>query len=311
MHSSSIRESAKYVFRTEADAILALADRLDESFDQVVEELIATKGRVVVSGVGKSGLIGHKISATFSSTGTPSFFMHPTEAFHGDLGMVHVEDVFVLISYSGETDEVLKLLPFLRDNKNRMIAFTGNKQSKLAAAVHHVVDISVAKEACPLQLAPTASTTATLAMGDAIAIAVMQKRGFHSENFAKFHPGGSLGRRLLLKVRDEMVKENLPFVEPTATAMEVIHAITKARLGLAIVKLESGVGLITDGDLRRAMERLADEFFNVDAQAIMTVSPKTISSTASAHDAMQWMHERKITSLLVVENDQIVGVFQK
>lgn len=311
MIDPSIRESAKYVFRTEADAILALADRLDDSFDRVVDELIATKGRVVVAGVGKSGIIGHKISATLSSTGTPSFFMHPTEAFHGDLGMVHVEDVFLLISYSGETDEVLKLLPFLRDNQNRMIALTGCKTSKLACAVHHVVDVSVAKEACPLQLAPTASTTATLAMGDAIAIAVMRKRGFHSENFAKFHPGGSLGRRLLLKVRDEMVTENLPFVAPTASVMEVIHAITRARLGLAIVRSDQGIGLITDGDLRRAMERLANEFFSVDAQAIMTVSPKTISPTASAHDAMQWMHERKITSLLVVENDQIVGVFQK
>jgi arabinose-5-phosphate isomerase len=307
----TIRQSARSVFQIEASAILALADRLDATFDQVVEEITQTQGRVIVCGIGKSGIIARKISATLSSTGTPSFFMHPAEAFHGDLGMIQVEDIFLLISYSGETDEVLKLLPFLRDNKNRMIALTAGKRSRLASAVHHVLDISVEKEACPLQLAPTASTTATLAMGDAIAIAVMEKRGFQPESFAKFHPGGSLGRRLLLKVRDEMAFENLPFVSGDATAMEVIHAITRGRLGLAIVQSDQEIGLITDGDLRRAMERLAGDVFQVNARSIMTRNPKTVSPTASAHDAVQRMHEAKITSLLVLENDKIVGVFQK
>lgn len=307
----SIHDSARNVFQIEAAAILALADRLDEAFEKAVEAIVAAKGRVVVSGIGKSGIIARKISATLSSTGTPSFFMHPAEAFHGDLGMIHVEDIFLLISYSGETDEVLKILPFLRDNKNQMIALTAGNRSRLASAVHHVLDISVEKEACPMQLAPTASTTATLAMGDAIAIAVMERRGFQPESFAKFHPGGSLGRRLLLKVRDEMVTENLPFVSPDATAMEVIHAITRGRLGLAIVKANHEIGLITDGDLRRAMERLAGDVFQVDAKSIMTRNPKTTSPTASAHDAVQRMHQSKITSLLVVENDQVVGVFQK
>src|SRR5690606_22710525 len=210
------------VFGIEADAIRALAGQIDECFSQTVDKILRSRGRTIVCGMGKSGIIGKKIAATFASTGTPSFFMHPGEAYHGDLGMVTPDDVFIAISYSGETDEVVKLLPFLKDNGNFLIAITGNAASTLATAANCHLNVHVPREACPLHLAPTSSTTATLAMGDALAVSLMEARDFKPENFARFHPGGSLGRRLLGRVENEMTARNLPIVQTDASVMDVI-----------------------------------------------------------------------------------------
>ena len=220
---------ASEVFAIEAAAVQGLSGLLDASFSKVVAAALSTKGRVIVCGIGKSGIIGKKIAATLASTGTPSFFMHPAEAFHGDLGMVTPDDVFVAISYSGETTELVRLLPFLRSNGNDTVAITGNPQSTIAVNASYHLCVRVDQEACPLQLAPTASTTPPLAMGDAIAVALMKARGFEPHHFARFHPGGSLGR-LLSRVRDEMVCTDLPFVSTDASANDVITAVTGATM---------------------------------------------------------------------------------
>lgn len=302
---------AKRVFSIEAQAVALLADRLDNSFTEAVERILNSNGRVIVCGMGKSGIIGKKIAATLASTGTPSFFMHPGEAYHGDLGMVTAEDIFVAISNSGETDEVLKLIPFLKDNGNYLVAFTGNPISTLAKAAHSHLDIGVPEEACPLQLAPTSSTTATLAMGDALAVTLMKARDFRPESFARFHPGGSLGRRLLSKVEDEMITSKLPLVNEEAQVLEVIKAISFGSLGLAIVTLADGWGLVTDGDIRRAIECHGNNVFNKKAADLMTRSPSKVSVGTRIEDALLLMDKRNITSLLVFQDELLAGVFKK
>jgi len=302
---------AKSVFAIEAQAVNQLADRLDNSFAEAVQQILTSSGRVIICGMGKSGIIGKKIAATLASTGTPSFFMHPGEAYHGDLGMVTPDDIFVAISNSGETDEVVKLISFLRDNGNYLIALTGNTNSTLARAAHSHLDIGVKEEACPLQLAPTSSTTATLAMGDALAVTLMKARDFKPENFARFHPGGSLGRRLLSRVEDEMVKANLPLVSEDAKVLDVIHAMTHGSLGLAIVKHPEGWGLVTDGDIRRAIERYSETVFGKSAAELMSHDPAMVPVGTRVEDALMLMENRRITSLLVFEGEQIIGVLKK
>ncbi len=304
---------AREVFRIEADAIVGLADHIDGNFTAAVSAILASAGRTIVCGIGKSGIIAKKISATLASTGTPSFFMHPTEAYHGDLGMVDSNDTFIAISHSGETEELLRLLPFLRDNQNCIIALTGNTRSTLARQVDHHLWVKVTREACPLQLAPTASTTATLAMGDALAVALMRARDFQEHHFARLHPGGSLGRRMLALVRDEMRTDNLPFIQPDALAIEVVSTISGGRLGIAIVSKDraTALGVITDGDLRRAIEINQQRFFQSRAQDMMTPDPVLIGPDSRMSAAVELMAERRITSLIVMDDTGILGVVQK
>lgn len=304
-------EVARRVLGIEARALETLAQRVGAEFDSAVEAILATGGRTVICGMGKSGIVGRKIAATLSSTGTPSFFMHPGEAYHGDLGMVTPQDVFVSISYSGETDEVVKLLPFLKGNGNYLLAITGRPASTLARAADCHLDVSVAQEACPLQLAPTASTTATLAMGDALAVALMEARGFRPENFARFHPGGSLGRKLLARVEDEMVSDGLPLVGPAASVLDVLHVMTAGRLGLAVVETGEAPGVITDGDIRRAIERHEGRVFEVRAVDIMTRSPCVVAVGTRVEDALHLAERRGVSALLVVDQGRLVGIFKK
>jgi len=299
---------AKEVFKIQAEAIANLSNQLDEQFSESVQAILKSNGRVVICGMGKSGLIGTKIMATMASTGTQCFFMHPGEAFHGDLGMVAQEDVFIALSNSGETEEVIKLLPFLKDNGNVIISMTGNSASTLAKNSHFHLNIAVPKEACPLQLAPTSSTTATLVMGDALAVALMDARNFQPHDFARFHPGGSLGRKLLTKVKHEMKTKNLPFVKGSASMKEIIHTMNDARLGLCIV--DQGTGVVTDGDLRRHMEIDADNIMSKTAQDIMSANPTMIDENERLSTAEELMNKKKITSLLVKDDKQVTGVIQ-
>ncbi|MFE8032196.1 KpsF/GutQ family sugar-phosphate isomerase [Thiohalocapsa marina] len=304
---------AREVLTIEAQALLDLRAAVDGAFDAVVGTILGTAGRVIVSGMGKSGIIGKKIAATLASTGTPAYFLHPGEAFHGDLGMVTADDVFLAISNSGETEELVKLLPFLRDNGNRTIALTGNAGSTLARNSSLHLSVRVAREACPLQLAPTASTTASLAMGDALAVALMRARDFKPGDFARFHPGGSLGRRLLQTVRSEMRSADLPFVAPGATADQVLQAMTSGGLGVALVSPDGAavLGIITDGDLRRALQRHKAAFFERTAAALMTPDPKCIGADSHMQTAIELMATHGVTLLLAVDGDQVVGVIQK
>ncbi|WP_045482063.1 KpsF/GutQ family sugar-phosphate isomerase [Vibrio owensii] len=305
-------EIAKKVIDVETQGLLVLKDNLDESFTTAVEKIVSTSGRVIVCGMGKSGIIGKKIAASLASTGTPSFFMHPGEAFHGDLGMVKSEDIFIAISNSGETDEVLKLVPFLKDNGNYVISITGKKESTLSRSSHCHLDISVPKEACPLQLAPTTSTTATLVLGDALAIALMEAREFKPENFARFHPGGSLGKKLLSRVRDEMISVEIPKIELDSGLMTIIKSISNSGIGLTLVSLDNGqYGIITDGDIRRSIENKGVETFKIVARDIVTVNPSTISPDVSIQQAYEAMEMKSITSLLVVESGCFIGILKK
>ncbi|WP_041057429.1 KpsF/GutQ family sugar-phosphate isomerase [Vibrio owensii] len=301
---------AKDVIQTEVDGLIHMGAHIDNSFIQAVNAILTAHGRTIICGMGKSGIIGKKIAASFASTGTPSFFMHPGEAFHGDLGMVKPEDVFIAISNSGETDEVLKLLPFLRDNGNYIIALTGKSGSTLAKNAHCHLDIAVPKEACPHQLAPTSSTTATLVMGDALTVALMESREFLPENFARFHPGGSLGRRLLSRVSDEMVSE-FPLVKESADFTSVVHAISDGKLGLVLVEVDQGLAIITDGDVRKAMNANGKQVFDLKARDILTLNPAKISGSASTQSAYEMMENKKITSLIVVEDERVIGVLKK
>ncbi|WP_060988933.1 KpsF/GutQ family sugar-phosphate isomerase [Photobacterium leiognathi] len=308
----NVIDIAKDVIKTEIQGLDYMSSRIGQEFEQAVEAIISTTGRAIICGMGKSGIIGKKIAASFASTGTPSFFMHPGEAFHGDLGMVKPEDVFIAISNSGETDEVLKLLPFLRDNGNYIIAITGKIESTLAKHAHCHLDIAVPKEACPLQLAPTSSTTATLVLGDALTIALMEKRDFQPENFARFHPGGNLGRRLLSKVRDEMIITSLPIVDVSDNLVNVINTISSGKLGLALVsKNKEIIGVITDGDLRRAIEANMRNSFDLKAKDIASFSPITIDESTSLIVADDLMERLSVTSLLVTKNDNVIGIIKK
>ena len=296
-----ILEEAKRVLNVEAQSILDLIERIDENFSRAVELLYHCKGKVVLMGMGKSGLVGRKISSTFASTGTPSFFLHPAEGLNGDFGMLAKEDVIIAISNSGETRELLDVLPLIKRYGNRLITFTGNLNSNLAKAGDVNLDIRVKEEACPLGLAPTASTTATLALGDALAVALMGKRNFKEEDFAILHPGGTLGKRLLLKVEDLMhTGKAFPMVSEKTLMKDAIFEITSKRLGVTGVCNTEGhlVGVITDGDLRRALEKFSD-LFNREASEVMTKNPKWIEKDALAAKAVQRMEEYSITSLFV------------
>lgn len=304
-------QQGKRVLEIEARAIAALVTRLDERFAKAVDLLYRCTGKVVVSGMGKSGLIGQKIAATMASTGTPAFFVHPADGIHGDLGMLTKQDSLLALSNSGETEEVLKLLPFMKRLSIPIIALTGRTQSTLAKESDVVLDVSVAEEACPLGLAPTSSTTASLAMGDALAIALLQKRGFKEEDFAQFHPGGALGRRLLYKVRDLMQQGSaLPRVAATASAREAILEMTSKKLGMTTVVNAKGqlAGVITDGDLRRFLEK-GGNLAKAKAKDLGSKSPRTIQADALAAKAVQTMEQFSITSLVVVdERNRLAGV---
>lgn len=306
------KKYAKEVFQIEAKALSDLSKQLDDDFNKSVETVLKSKGRLVICGVGKSGLVGAKISATLASTGTPSMFMHPVEAFHGDLGMLKKEDVLVAISYSGETEELLKLIPYIKAAQIKVIGISGNPQSTLAKNAHFHLNVKVYKEACPLELAPTSSTTATLAMGDALAVALMKARNFKPEDFAKFHPGGSLGRKLLTTVESCMFKEKLPLVKMTDNIQQVINVMNTGRLGLAVVVNNKKIkGIITDGDLRRAMDKHTAKLFVLTASNIMTAKPKTIDKKMMMANAEELMNKNKITSLLVADKaGNIEGIVQ-
>ncbi|MFM7840527.1 MAG: SIS domain-containing protein [Nitrospira sp.] len=301
----------KRVLQIEARAIAALVERLDNRFAKAVDILFRCSGKVVVSGMGKSGLIGQKIAATMASTGTPAFFVHPADGVHGDLGMLGKHDALLALSNSGETEEVLKLLPFMKRLNIPVIALTGRTQSTLAKNSDVVLDVSVSEEACPLGLAPTSSTTAALAMGDALAIALLEKRGIKAVDFAQFHPGGTLGRRLLLTVKDLMHQgEALPCVKATASAMDAIIEMTSKKLGMTTVVNSKGhlVGVITDGDLRRSLEK-GSNLAKYKAGDMGTKSPRTIKAKALAATAIQTMEQFSITSLVVVDDGgRLAGV---
>lgn len=307
----SIKKIAQEVFTIESKAIANLSNLLTDDFEKSVKDILKCKGKLIISGMGKSGIIGKKIAATLASTGTPSFFLHPGEAYHGDLGMVEKDDMVLLISNSGETDEVLKLIPFLKVQGNIMVAMSGNVNSTLAKNATYHLNVTVKKEACPLQLAPTSSTTATLVMGDALAVALMKQRDFQDTDFAQFHPGGSLGRRLLTRVEDVMTKENLPVVSKETSVKELIQIISSARLGLAIVvESKNIIGIVTDGDIRRAMESLEEKFFRLSAEELMSKRPKCIDKREKLTMVQKLMIELKVNSLLVVDKKELVGVVQ-
>ena len=307
-----IKKLAQEVFEIESKEIANLSKRLTDDFEKGINAILQSSGKLIVSGMGKSGIIGKKIAATLASTGTPSFFLHPGEAYHGDLGMIEENDIVLLISNSGETDEVLKLIPFLKHQKNCTISMSGNDDSTLAKNTNYHLNIAVDKEACPLFLAPTSSTTATLVMGDALAVTLMKLRDFKEENFAKFHPGGSLGRRLLTTVGDVMKKKNLPIISSQAAIKEVIQRISEGKLGLVvIIDNNKIIGIITDGDIRRTMESREKDFFNLKAEDLMSIHPKLIYDTDKLISASNIMSRHKINSLLVVnESNDLMGVVQ-
>jgi len=299
-------ETARRVLRIEAQAIEGMLGRLDETFNRAVEVLLACKGRVVVTGMGKSGLIGQKIAATFSSTGTPSLFLHPAEALHGDLGMILPGDVVLAISYGGETEEIIALLPTFKRLALPLVTLTGNSSSTLATASDIVLDASVREEACSLNLAPTASTTAAMAMGDALAVSLLDRRGFSHDDFAALHPGGRLGKKLL-RVRDLMHSgDQMPRVSPSAAIPDVIYEISNKKLGMTTVLSTDGVlaGIITDGDLRRLMQRRRGDTFDLTAAECQTPNPATIAPDEFASLALNLMEQRKITSVVVVDKEQ-------
>jgi arabinose-5-phosphate isomerase len=300
-----ILEEAKKVIRIEAEALLALANSIDDSFEQAVDLILSSHGRVVVSGMGKSGLIAQKIASTMASTGTPAFFLHPAEGIHGDLGMIMKGDVVIALSNSGETEEVLRILPVIKRLGASLITMTGNPGSTLSRAGDIFLDVSVKEEACPLGLAPTASTTAALAMGDALAVALLLKRGFRAEDFALFHPGGALGKKLILRVEELMHTGNsVPLVPADTLMREALFVITSKGLGVTGVTDEKGdlIGVITDGDLRRALGK-GMEILDCKARDLMTKGPKRINRNELAARALQQMEVYSITSLFVFDEN--------
>ncbi|CUS98868.1 arabinose-5-phosphate isomerase [Candidatus Kryptobacter tengchongensis] len=300
-------EIGKRVIRIEASAVAELEKRIDENFSKIVELILNSKGRVIVTGIGKSGIIARKIVATMNSTGTPALYLHPVDAIHGDLGVVRKEDVVICISKSGDTVEVLRLIPILKRIGVPIISMVGNLNSQLARLSDYVLNVAVKEEACPYNLAPTSSTTATLAMGDALAIALLEKRNFTKENFALFHPGGNLGKRLLLKVEELMVSGNeVPKVHTSTPMKETIIEMTSKRLGATCVIDDNGklVGIITDGDLRRLLHR-TENVFSLTAGEVMTKNPKTIKKDALAVTALQQMETYNITQLVVIDDEKI------
>ncbi len=310
LNRADILASARTVLETEAQAIKALADRLDDHFFDAVAQILACQGHVIVTGMGKSGHVAHKVAATLASTGTPAFFVHPAEASHGDLGMIRGSDLLLALSNSGETEEILRLLPIIKRMGIGLIAITGQPQSNLATHADLHLNATVDKEACPLGLAPTASTSAQLAMGDALALAVAQARGFTPDDFARSHPGGALGRRLLVTIEDIMhSQDDLPKVTEEASAAHAIVEMTRCRLGMCAVTNASGeiLGVITDGDLRRHIDQIQD-IHTLPAQKIMTQNPQTVGRDQLAVHAVELMQTCRIQGLLVTnEQHQLVG----
>jgi arabinose-5-phosphate isomerase len=307
-----IYDLAKKVLKIESDAIRSLIDRVDDNLIQAIDIIYSCAGRVIVTGMGKSGLIGKKISATLASTGTPALFLHPAEGGHGDIGMVSKGDAVIAISNSGETEEIIRILPALKRLDIKLIALTGNTNSALARVADVVLDVSVREEACSIGLVPTASTTAALAMGDALAVTLLRKREFREEDFAFFHPGGNLGRRLLLTAGELMHSGNaVPVVNLNTLMKEAIIEISSKRMGMSIVvdsdsKLH---GIITDGDLRRGLEKWGEEFLSHRAEDVMTPKPRTISGNVLAAKVLSIMEEHSITSLIVLgQEERIEGI---
>jgi len=305
-------EIAKEVFEIESKEIRNLSNLLTEDFQNAIDLILNSSGKLIISGMGKSGIIGKKIAASLASTGTPSFFLHPGEAYHGDLGMVEKEDVVLLISNSGETDEALKLIPYLRNQGNQTISMSKDPGSTLAENTTYHLNIAVSQEACPLQLAPTSSTTTTLVMGDALVVALMKARGFLAEDFARYHPGGSLGKKLLTQIKDVMKADDLPICHENTKIKDIIHIITNGMCGLAVVlKHEKIYGVITDGDIRRAMEERQEMFFSLVASDIMTINPKIISQNEGILDTEKMMNKNQVSSLIVTDSNGLLsGVIQ-
>lgn len=299
----------KGVINIELQAIKRFRNHLNDSLQDIIELIHRSTGKVIVIGIGKSGLVGKKISATLSSTGTTSMFLHPSEAMHGDMGVIKKEDVVICISYSGETEEVLKLIPSLKTFGIPIIAFTGSLQSTLARNSDYTINIQVEKEACPLKLTPTSSTTVTLVAGDALSIALMTLKGFGENDFAVFHPGGSLGRKLLTRVKDEMIVHPLPMVKEDDSIKDVIISITAGKVGLTVI-IDNNLtvlGLITDGDLRRAL-RYEEKLFGMKAKDLMNKSPITIGKEKMIHEAESIMKEKNINALIVEEGGKLAGI---
>jgi arabinose-5-phosphate isomerase len=306
---SKIITSAKKTIRLEAQSINELAGFINEDFEKVVKAILNAKGRLVVSGIGKSAIIAQKIVATLNSTGTPSIFLHAADAIHGDIGMVQKHDLLMIISKSGDSPEIKILIPVVKNFKNPIIAICGNMQSYLAKSADMVLDTTVSEEACPNNLAPTTSTTAQMVMGDALAICLMELRGFGKEDFAKFHPGGTLGKKLYLQVADLIVNNEKPAVKPDSLLKDIIIEMTKKRLGSTVIldKNETVLGIITDGDLRRMLEKdLSPQ--KIRAKDIMTSNPKSIESSKLAIDALDMMRKKNITQLVVINKRRYAGI---
>jgi len=307
------RDYAIQCIKDEAQAVLDLIPKINEEFDRAVELMMQCQGKVIVTGVGKSGHIGAKIAATLASTGTPSFFVNPLDVYHGDLGVMSAGDVVIAISNSGQTDELLRFIPMVLHMEIPIIAMTGNPESLLAKYSTCHLNVSVAKEACPLNLAPTSSTTATLVMGDALAVALMEQRNFQPQDFAQFHPGGELGKRLLTTAQDVMITENLPLLTEDMHLGEAIILVSKGKLGLGVA-IDNGhvIGLITDGDIRRAMEKWQAKFFDRTVGDIMTRTPKTVGPQTKIAEIQKTMNKHKIHNVLVVnDKHQLLGIVDR
>lgn len=307
---TQIRQYAKQCLEDEAQALLKLIPQLDENFDKAVNMIYNCKGKIIVTGVGKSGHIGAKIAATLSSTGTPAFFINPLDVFHGDLGVMTSDDIVLALSNSGQTDELLRFIPMVLHMNIPIISMTGNENSLLAKYSNAHIKVWVKKEACPLNLAPTSSTTAALAMGDALAVALMEVRHFEPRDFAQFHPGGELGKRLLTTAEDVMISHDLPVIDKDMNLGDAIILVSKGKLGLGVsTENDKVIGLITDGDIRRAMEKWREKFFDKKVKDIMTTTPKSVLPSTKITEIQRIMHQYKVHTVLVVnEENKLLGV---
>ena len=307
---TQIRQYAKQCLEDEAQALLELIPQLDENFDKAVNMIYNCKGKIIVTGVGKSGHIGAKIAATLSSTGTPAFFINPLDVFHGDLGVMTSDDIVLALSNSGQTDELLRFIPMVLHMNIPIISMTGNENSLLAKYSNAHIKVWVKKEACPLNLAPTSSTTAALAMGDALAVALMEVRHFEPRDFAQFHPGGELGKRLLITAEDVMISHDLPVIDKEMNLGDAIILVSKGKLGLGVsTENDKVIGLITDGDIRRAMEKWREKFFDKKVKDIMTTTPKSVLPSTKITEIQRIMHQYKVHTVLVVnEENKLLGV---
>ena len=307
---TQIRQYAKQCLEDEAQALLELIPQLDENFDKAVNMIYNCNGKIIVTGVGKSGHIGAKIAATLSSTGTPAFFINPLDVFHGDLGVMTSDDIVLALSNSGQTDELLRFIPMVLHMNIPIISMTGNENSLLAKYSNAHIKVWVKKEACPLNLAPTSSTTAALAMGDALAVALMEVRHFEPRDFAQFHPGGELGKRLLTTAEDVMISHDLPVIDKDMNLGDAIILVSKGKLGLGVsTENDKVIGLITDGDIRRAMEKWREKFFDKKVKDIMTTTPKSVLPSTKITEIQRIMHQYKVHTVLVVnEENKLLGV---